>query len=222
MKKITTLMSVATASLALATGFAATAATTATTTTAVAEPEAAQPKAKVGAKAPDFELKDLDGKTVRLSDITKQKKVIVLEWFNPDCPFVKMHYTNGADTMTKVQKQFKDDGIVWLRINSGGPGKQGADPARNKKFLKDNNVKGQVLLDAKGKVGKTYQAKRTPQVFVIGKDGKIAYEGAPDNAKGLKRGDKNYIQTVVRELLADETVTVNRTKAYGCSVKYAN
>lgn len=173
--------------------------------------------AKIGEAAPAFEAKDLDGKTVKLSDF--KGRVVVLEWFNPGCPIVQMHY-NDADTMNKTIAKFKDKNVVWVRVNSGAPGKQGADPEENKSAKKDWNIATPILLDSEGTVGKAYGAKTSPHCFVINQDGVLVYAGAIDNGKAGKVGDANHVEKAVTQVLAGETVTTAETKPYGCSVKY--
>jgi peroxiredoxin len=172
--------------------------------------------AKIGDQAPAFQLTDTDGKTVKLADY--KGKVVVLEWFNPGCPVVVGHYE--ADTMNKTIAKFKENQVVWLRINSGGPGKQGHGLEVNKNAKTEWNIKTPILLDEEGTVGKAYGAKTTPHCFVINADGVLVYAGAIDNGKPDKIGDINYVEKAVQQTLAGETVTTAETKAYGCGVKY--
>ena len=170
----------------------------------------------VGAQAPDFTLSDTEGKAVKLSD--QKGKTVVLEWFNPGCPYVKASHTKGS--LVGTAKRITDKGVVWLAINSGAPGKEGSGLDRNRDARKAFGLDHPVLLDEAGTVGKAYGATNTPHCFVIGKDGKLAYQGAIDNGKFGKNGDKNYVKQAVEQLLKGETVTEPETKAYGCSVKY--
>jgi len=175
--------------------------------------------AKVGDVAPDFTLKDTDGKDVKLADF--KGKIVVLEWFNPECPFVKKHHVT-LDTMTKLAKEYKDKNVVWLAINSGADGQQGSGKDANAKARTDYKMDYPVLLDPTGATGKAYGAKTTPHMFVIDKDGKIAYAGAIDNDRGpRKAGDKNYVKNAVDEVIAGKKVTDTTTDPYGCAVKYA-
>ncbi|HZW07844.1 MAG TPA: thioredoxin family protein [Phycisphaerales bacterium] len=175
--------------------------------------------AKVGETAPDFTLKDLDGKDVKLADF--KGKIVVLEWFNPGCPFVvKNHKT--FDTMRKTAADYKDKNVVWLAINSGAEGQQGAAKADNVKAKTDWKIEYPILLDTTGATGKAYGAKTTPHMYVIDKDGKLAYAGAIDNDRGAKKqGDKNYVKNAIDELIAGKKVTEATTEPYGCNVKYA-
>lgn len=174
--------------------------------------------AVVGSMAPDFELKDTDGKTVKLSDLTKAGKIVVLQWFNPDCPVVKMQYENK--TFQELNKNYKDKNVVQLAINSGGAGKQGSGQERNAKARKDWSLDFPVLLDEKGEVGKSYGAKNTPTMYVIGKDGILAYKGAIDDGGPEGAGKTNYVSKALDEIIAGKKVTTTETKAYGCGVKY--
>src|SRR6476659_2797567 len=74
-----------------------------------------------GKPAPDFTATAIDGSTVKLSDY--RGKIVVLEWHNPLCPFVRKHY--GSGNMQGLQRYAIDKGVTWLRINSAAPGKQG-------------------------------------------------------------------------------------------------
>ncbi|MHC4962479.1 MAG: thioredoxin family protein [Planctomycetota bacterium] len=169
--------------------------------------------------APDFTLKDINGKLVQLS--TLKGKTVVLEWTNYDCPFVKPHYDTESKTMSKLAAKYADQGVVWLTINST----HYATTETNKEWAETKGLKQTVLVDSDGKVGKLYKAKTTPHMFVIDKEGKIAYQGAIDNAPmGKKPEDQelvNYVDKAFAELLADKKVEIAKTKSYGCSVKYA-
>jgi len=177
----------------------------------------AKGEAKIGEKAPAFTLTDTDGKTVNLADYTKEKKIVVIEWFNPECPFVKMHYENGASTMTSLAKEYKDKNVVWLTISSGAT-KEELAAAK-----KDWKIDGPVLMDADSKVAASYGSKNTPTMFVIAADGTLAYRGAIDDAdlNTMKPGKTNYVKTALDQVIKGETVTTPEKKAYGCRVKPA-
>ncbi len=177
--------------------------------------------AKVGDKAPDFTLKDTAGQTHKLSDYTRQGKTVVLEWFNPDCPFVKLHHEKQT-TVADLYKSFNSKNVVILSINSTNSGNAsfGKDAAAKKNW----KIEWPILIDADGKVGHLYGAMTTPHMFVIDKDGKLRYSGAMDNDKeNTKKGkDKvNYVREALDSILAGKTVAHAETKPYGCSVKYS-
>lgn len=176
--------------------------------------------AKVGAPAPAFTLTDTDGKTFNLAD--HKGEVVVLEWFNPGCPYVKKHHEK-LDTMAATYGAFKDKGVVWVAINSGAPGKEGAGLETNKTAKANWKIQYPVLLDETGMVGKMYGAKTTPHMYIINKDGTLAYAGAIDSDSSAgKAGETNYVKQALTQVLAGETVSTPETKPYGCSVKYAN
>lgn len=176
-----------------------------------------------GETAPDFKLKDTEGKDVSLAALTKEGKTVVLQWFNPDCPFVVMHYEKGAKTFIDLASKYKDKNVVVLGINSGAKGKQGAGLERNQKAVKDWKINYPILMDESGTVGKAYNAKNTPLTVIIGKDGKIAYYGAIDDADGASGpGKNNYAVKALDEILGGKSVTTASTKPYGCNVKYAD
>ena len=176
--------------------------------------------AELGKPAPAFELKDLDGKAVKLSDF--KDKIVVLEWFNPGCPFVKYAYTDGK--FQDVQSKAMKDGVVWLSINSGAPGKEGAGAEVNKKARDDWKLSQPILIDESGEVGMKYGAKTTPHMFVIDQKGVLVYRGGLDNApQGKVEGDgakTNYVEAAIADIKANKPVATKETKSYGCSVKY--
>lgn len=192
-------------------------------TLAVALPACAQPQggAKVGEKVPDFTLRDIEDKEHALSAYLAQGKTVVLEWFNPDCPFVKKHH-QAHRTMTELEQKYRSKDVVWLALNSGGPGKQGHGLERNRAARKDYAMDYPILLDESGKVGLAYGAKTTPHMYVVTPDGKLAYQGAiDDNASPAKLGGTNYVKKALEAVLAGRAVETAQTKPYGCSVKYA-
>jgi peroxiredoxin len=188
-----------------------------------AKPADAKPteaKLEIGKAAPAFELKDLDGKAVKLADY--KGKTVVLEWFNPECPFVVHQHSEGVlkDAAAKATK----DGVVWLAINSSGPGKEGNGVEKNKKAVADWKMAYPVLVDEDGTVGMAYGSKNTPTMYIIDAKGMLAYHGAIDNAsEGKPEGGTlvNYVENALAELKAGKAVSKPETKPYGCGVKYA-
>ncbi len=187
-----------------------------------AAPEASAARAVAGKAAPEFVLTDTSGKKWDLKDL--KGKIVVLEWFNFSCPFVKKHYE--SHNMQKLQKEYTGKGVTWLSICSSAPGKQGyAAPADQEKAFKEKDAAPTaVLIDEDGKVGRLYGAKTTPDMYVIDKHGKLVYSGAIDDKNGFEQSEiasaKNYVKAAIDELLAGKQVTVAETKPYGCSVKY--
>lgn len=174
---------------------------------------------KVGDKAPDFTVTDMNGKIHTLSDYTKQGKIVVLEWFNPECPFVvRVH--GKSDAMVKTAEANQDK-VVWIAINSGAPGKQGTEKALNVEKASEWKIAYPIVLDESGKIGKMYGAKTTPHMFVIGTDGVVAYTGAFDDS-GKEIGTPNYVADAIASLAAGETIKVTETTPKGCPVKYGN
>ncbi len=174
---------------------------------------------KVGEAAPTFTLTDLDGKAVNLAD--HKGKIVVLEWFNPECPFVVKHHKVNP-TFKTLHEQYSSKNVVFLAINSSAEGKQGHGAKLNKEKAAEFKIGYPILLDTDGKVGKMYGAKTTPHMFVIDAEGKIAYQGAIDNNRDrTKAGDVNYVKAALDALLANKAVEKTQTDPYGCSVKYA-
>jgi peroxiredoxin len=177
----------------------------------------------IGKPAPGFTLMGANGKEHSLSDY--KGSFIVLEWFNPDCPFVKKHY--NSKNMQKLQKHYREKGVVWMIINSSAKGRQGhCTTERANEVIKEKDmVSTAFLLDHDGKVGKMYDAKTTPHMYVIDKEGLLIYNGAIDNMPTTKIKDikdaKNYVWEALDEAMAGKSVSVNSSQPYGCSVKYA-
>ena len=175
-----------------------------------------------GATAPDFTLTAVDGKPVSLSQF--RGKYVVLEWFNSECPFVQKHYTSG--NMQKLQSRYTSEGIVWLAINSTNPEHSNyRDPQRSREIM--SQWKGSptaLLLDPEGGVGRAYEARTTPHMYIIDPQGKLVYRGGIDDKPSFSPRDipdsRNYVATALDELLAGKPVSENDTRPYGCSVKY--
>ena len=176
--------------------------------------EAAVLVAEVGKQAPDFTLMDLAGNEVSLSDYAEG--TVVLEWFNPGCPFVVRAHEQG-----ELATWPGTTDVTWLAINSGAPGKQGHGVDVNLAAAAKWNMDYPVLIDEDGSVGHAYSAKTTPHMYVI-QDGVLVYAGAiDDDAKGSKGADRvNYVQQALAEIADGKPVSMPETRPYGCSVKY--
>lgn len=178
--------------------------------------------AEIGKPAPEFSLTDSQGKSHKLSDF--KGKVVVLEWTNLGCPYVKNQY--ATKNMQKLQKAYTDKGVVWLTICSSAEGEQGYHDAAtwNAKRAEHGMASTAVLIDEPGTVGKLYGAKVTPHMFVIHKDGTLAYNGAIDSAATTNPAEtakaKNHVAAAVDALLAGKAVETAATKPYGCGIKY--
>ncbi|MFM8654321.1 MAG: redoxin domain-containing protein [Verrucomicrobiota bacterium] len=175
-----------------------------------------------GEAAPEFTLTDSKGTSHKLSDF--RGKLVVLEWLNHECPFVKKHYTGGD--MQKLQKEYTAKGVVWLSIISSAPGKPGhrTGPQADVDTKDNDAAPTAVLLDPAGEVGQKYGAKTTPEMFVIDKEGKIIYAGAIDSIKSTDSADiakaENHVRQALDAALAGTPVPTPKTTPYGCSVKY--
>lgn len=178
--------------------------------------------AEIGKMAPAIIAKDTNGKDVDLS--AYKGKIVVLEWTNNGCPFVKKHY--GSKNMQSVQKDLTDKGVVWISVISSAPGKEGHVDAEgaNKIVMDAGATPTHTILDPDGKIGKAYGAKTTPHMFVIGVDGNVAYMGAIDDNGSADpatvTGAKNYVRAAVDSLVAGMPVETAQTQPYGCGVKY--
>jgi peroxiredoxin len=179
--------------------------------------------AKVGAPAPAFTSSATTGKNVSLADYRGQ--LVVLEWTNHDCPYVRKHYETG--NMQAVQKEVTGQGVTWLTIISSAPGTQGHVSAGRADELTTTRKASPtaVLLDPTGVVGKTYGATNTPHMYVIDKAGTLVYAGAIDDRPTTRRDDvqgaQNYVREALQAVAAGQPVKTPVTRAYGCTVKYA-
>lgn len=164
------------------------------------------------------------GETISLSDFSGQ--TVVLEWTNHDCPFVKKHYAEPVKNMQTLQGDASSDDIVWIQVISSAPGKQGY--LEGPDAIAKNETRGAVpaytILDPNGDIGRAYEAKTTPHMYVIKGDGGLAYAGAIDSIRSAKVDDiakaTNYVTAALDAVAAGGLPEVTSSKPYGCSVKY--
>jgi len=178
---------------------------------------------RVGLPAPDFTATDTYGKSHKLSEY--KGNFVVLEWHNRDCPYTHKHYASG--NMQKLQKEWTGKGVVWFTVISSAPGKQGYVTANDENaYVKQVGASPTaVLLDPKGDLGRLYDAKTTPQMFIINREGNLIYDGAIDSKPTSDQADiakaTNYVQAALAEATAGKSVATPVSRPYGCSVKYA-
>ncbi len=172
----------------------------------------------------NFTLKNQYNTDISLADF--KGKTVVLEWLNHGCPFVRKHY--DSKNMQNLQDKWTAKGIIWLSIISSAPGKQGhvtpQEAYREAHAYKSRAT--HILLDPEGKVGKMYEAKTTPHMYVINPEGKRVYEGAIDNIPDTNQASipkaQNFVDETLTQLISGQKIKTAKTKAYGCSVKYAD
>ncbi len=179
-------------------------------------------KAKLNEAAPEFTLKDSFGKEHSLSDF--EGKIVVLEWINFECPFVKKHY--NSNNMQSLQEKYAKKKIIWLAVCSSAKNKQG-NFSNDEINSRSENLKAKYLaylIDENGNVGKMYGAKTTPHMYIIDKNGKLVYAGGIDDKPTTDIDDiesaKNYVSAALDELLDGKAVSIQSSTPYGCSVKY--
>lgn len=177
---------------------------------------------EIGKAAPAFAATVVTGKSISLADF--KGKVVVLEWTNFECPFVRKHY--GSGNLPKLQEQYTAKDVVWLTVNSSAAGKQGYLKADEMaaRATKEGNKASHFLMDSDGKVGKAYNAKVTPHMFIIDKDGVLRYDGAVDSKAttdkaDVETADKLFVNAL-DAVLAGKEVAQAKNKPYGCGVKY--
>jgi peroxiredoxin len=185
---------------------------------------AAAHAADVGKPAPDFTLTDVNGKTVKLADF--KGKHVVLEWTNPNCPFVVKHY--GANNMQTLQKDKTAKNVVWLSVNSTSKSHSDymAPAALSSKMIGEwKAAPTGLLMDESGAVGKSYQAKTTPHMYVIDPKGTLVFAGGIDDKRSANpadiKGAKNFVRAALDESMAGKAVSVPTATPYGCSIKYS-
>ncbi len=178
--------------------------------------------AVVGQPAPDFTLTDIKGQTHSLSDY--RGKIVVLEWVNPECPFVIKHYESG--NLPATQRAAIADGAVWFSINSARTGAQGDfDAAQVAGWAAQTTAAPTAYCrDQDGAVGRLYGARTTPHMFVITPDGTLVYNGAIDSVRSANKADisraENYVNSALAEMKAGQPVKTAYSQPYGCAVKY--
>ncbi len=178
--------------------------------------------AKIGSNAPAFTLPDSNAASVSLSDF--KDRIVILEWTNHDCPFVRKHYKSG--NMQALQKLYTEKNIIWLSIISSAPGKQGyvSGTQANELTASRGAQPTAVLLDPDGEVGRLYGARTTPHIFVIDQAGILRYNGAIDSINSADPADipksENFLRSAMDSLLAGEKIAKTKTAPYGCSIKY--
>lgn len=177
---------------------------------------------EIGAPAPTFTLPDTHGESHALEDY--RGEWVVLEWLNYGCPYVQKHYRTG--NIPSQQEKWREQGVAWLAIVSSAPGKQGYyEPAEmNEQSEQWGSNATAVLLDPEGEVGMMYDARTTPQMFVINPEGNVVYMGGIDDVPTARDGDLERATQLTDEALeqamAGEEVTQPTSRPYGCSVKY--
>lgn len=186
----------------------------------LAAPAVAAPQ--IGSPAPNFRLVGMNGQPVSLDQY--KGKIVVLEWNNPGCPYVKKHY--GSGNMQKTQAAARKAGVVWLTINSSAAGKQGhMDGAAARAFVAGQRAQPTAyLLDHAGTVGKGYGAVTTPHMYIIDKAGRLVYAGGIDDKPTANPADvagaRNHVLAALGEVAAGKKVSVPTSRPYGCNVKY--
>jgi hypothetical protein len=189
---------------------------------ATALPRVARASATVGEAAPPFTAATSTGPSLSLGDY--RGKIVVLEWTNHDCPYVRKHYESG--NMQALQRETTGQGVIWLTVISSAPGTQGyVSPAEANELTSARKAAPTaVVLDPKGTVGRMYGATNTPHMYVVDKAGALVYAGAIDDRPTTRKSDiqgaQNYVRTALEAVAAGQPVKTPVTRAYGCTVKY--
>jgi peroxiredoxin len=185
---------------------------------------AALAQANLGSAAPAFTLTDSNGRARTLNEF--KGKTVVLEWTNHQCPYVGKHYR--GNNMQALQKKWTGQGVVWLSVISSAPGEDGyvTPQQANQLTAERNAAPSAILFDPKGATGRAYGARTTPHMYIINGDGVLVYMGGIDDQPTARLEDlkiaKNYVDQALAEMAQGKPVSANRSRAYGCSVKYAS
>lgn len=186
-------------------------------------PSAAWAAPRVGEAAPPFTATTSTGPSVSLGDY--RGKIVILEWTNHDCPYVRKHYETS--NMQTLQKEATGRGVIWLSVISSAPGTQGyVSPADANELTSSRKAAPTaVVLDPSGTVGKMYGATNTPHMYIVDTSGVLVYAGAIDDKPTTRRSDvqgaQNYVRAALQAVSAGQPVKTPVTRAYGCTVKYA-
>lgn len=178
--------------------------------------------AVVGEQAPTFEVMDAHGNMHALSDYEGQ--FVILEWLNHDCPFVRKHY--DGENMQRLQEKYTEQGVVWLSVISSVPGTQGyLEPEEAQTITQEKNASPTaVLLDTDSVMGRAYDARVTPHMYIIAPDGELLYNGAIDDKPTARprdlEGAYNYVESAMASAMNGEEIRVKTNTPYGCTVKY--
>jgi hypothetical protein len=190
---------------------------------AIALSRGAEAAIETGAQAPAFSVQDADGRMRTLDEF--QGRMVILEWTNHGCPYVRKHYDTGS--MQALQREATADGVVWLQVISSAPGEQGHldGPGSRERVRIDSASPTATLLDSSGAMGRAYGARTTPHMFVISPTGVVLYQGAIDDRPSARPstldGASNYVRAALADITAGRPVQTPETTPYGCSVKYA-
>ena len=175
-----------------------------------------------GIAAPEFTVADTAGKPVKLSDY--RGKFVVLEWTNPECPFVRKHY--NSQNMQGLQKEWGAKDVVWLTINSTNAShSEYKTPDQMASWMREQGAAPKAtLIDGTSATARAYAAKNTPHMFVIDPTGKVIYDGAIDDKRSTNvadvKGANNYVRAALTEATAGKPVSIASTTPYGCTMKY--
>ena len=178
-----------------------------------------------GEAAPGFsDAITATGETISLSDFADQ--TVVLEWTNHQCPFVQKHYAEPVNNMQTLQSDAAAEDIVWIQVISSAPGKQGyleADAILAKNSER-SAAPAYTIIDSSGDIGRAYDAKTTPHMYVIEGDGDLAYQGAIDSIRSARVSDiakaDNYVTAALTAIGSGSALAVTSSAPYGCSIKY--
>ena len=177
---------------------------------------------QTGGPAPGFAATDTKGARHTLDGYGS--KTVILEWTNHECPYTVKHYATG--NMQALQETATGAGAIWFTVVSSRPGTQGyVEAAEADRLTASRKARPTaVLLDPAGQLGRLYDARTTPHMFIIDGAGLLVYMGAiddrPSAGHGSVKGARNYVREALDAMAAGRPVPVASTRPYGCSVKY--
>lgn len=170
-----------------------------------------------GAKAPDFSLPGVDGRTYGL-DSFKDAKALVVFFTCNHCPYVQA----WESRFVEVQRDYAAKGVRLVGINSNDDTKYPEDDfAHMKARAKDNGYNFPYLRDGSQAVAEAYGPVSTPDFFVLDRQRVVRYRGRlDDNHQDPKKVAKRYLRDALDDVLAGRDVRASLTPPYGCSIKW--
>lgn len=172
---------------------------------------------EIGAKGPAFELKGTDGKKHSLAGFVKEAKATVVVFTCNTCPYSQAY----EPVLLDLAAEYAEKPVSFVLINSNAVEVQPGDSfdamvqrAKEKKFP------FAYLYDESQEIATAYGAQRTPHVFLLDDAGVLRYRGRIDDSAKREEVKSHDLVNAIDAVLAGEEVSVNETKAFGCTIKW--
>ena len=172
---------------------------------------------KIGDEAIPFELPGVDGKTYSFTTIGEAKEATVVVFMCNHCPYVLA----WLDRLIDTAKDYADQSVAFVGINSNDPNKYAADGFEGMRQLaKEQKLPFPYLQDETQEVASTYGAERTPEIFVFDADFRLRYHGAPDDNHDETQASVRYLHDALEAVLAGQEPPITETPPMGCTIKW--